>query len=324
MSDTLVESTHDPAAPQRRSELLRRFLEVYWLRPENACWMALRSDALAAVPLSGPAIDVGCGDGLFMFLHLGGRLAPVFDVFGATGHLERVTQEHADMFDCPAEAYAPAIVDRPHHTVSVGADLKPNLLAKAGALGFYEQLVEHDGNEPMPFADDTFETTYCNSAYWMQQIEPFLAELARITRKTGQIIVQVKLDSMRACTLEGHRAALGDRFLAIIGRGRFDTWPSLASQSEWERRFAQVGLSIKQATPLATATHARLWDVGLRPLAPLLVRMTQAIHPETRLAIKRDWIELCHALLEPVCRPSFDLSDRPTDPAEIQYVLTVD
>ena len=63
-------------APSRVSkpDLLRRFLQVYWLRPENAFWMTLRSETLADCPIEQPALDIACGDGLFSFLHCGGGL----------------------------------------------------------------------------------------------------------------------------------------------------------------------------------------------------------------------------------------------------------
>jgi len=150
----------------------------------------------------------------------------------------------------------------------------------------------------------------------------FLHEMRRITRSTGRIILQVKLDSTRRYTLESYRESLGDRFLDIIGRGRTACWPTLADRSTWEKRFANAGLNIEEATPFITKTHAHIWDVGLRPLAPLLVKMSNALKPETRSAIKSEWVELFLELLTPICRPDFDLSADSDDPAEMQYILT--
>ena len=64
-----------------------------------------------------------------------------------------------------------------------------------------------------------------------------------------------------------------------------------------------------------------LWDVGLRPIAPLLVRMTRELSPATRAAIKRDWVALFESLLQPLCDPTFELFDDRAEPAEVQYVL---
>ncbi|GMU35893.1 MAG: methyltransferase domain-containing protein [Phycisphaerae bacterium] len=304
-----------------RRSLLPAFLHAYWLRPENAFWMTLRSLALGNAPRGVPSIDVCCGDGVFSFIDAGGRFHPDFDVFRAVTALEHVTRSHADMFDAETENYAPPIDARPPATISIGTDLKPNLLRKAAALGFYDRLIRHDGNTPLPLPDGVFRRTYCNSAYWMTQVDGFLRELRRVTRPDGVVILHVKLADMRRYTLDRFERVLGGEFLRIIGRGRLDCWSSLASRQTWERRFNDAGLSIERCDVLATRTHAHLWDVGLRPIAPLLVRMTSALTPETRAAIKRDWVALFLDLLDPITRPDFDAFDKADEPAELQYVL---
>ncbi len=305
-----------------RRELLRRFVQAYWLRPENALWMALRSEVLSHFPLQHPSVDLSCGDGLFSFLHLGGVLDPVFDVFASLASLDRVHTEQADMFDCVTDDYHPPIVSPPTDTIDAGTDIKNTMLAKAGKLNLYRRLVEHDNNQPLPFDDGTFQTVYSNATYWISNIDGFLEEVGRISRPGGRIILQVKLDSMRRYTLEKYRCALGDRFLDIIDRGRAASWPTLASRSTWENRFSAASLSIETATPFVTRTHAHIWDIGLRPIAPLLAKMASGLTPDTRASIKQEWVDVFCELLEPLCAPDVDLVATPDEPAEIQYVLT--
>ncbi len=307
--------------PIDRVDLLRRFVQAYWLRPENALWMALRSEVLASVPFGPRSADLSCGDGVFMFLHLGGRFAADFDVFSSVASLDRVHADHADMFDHVDDSFAPAIVGAPAATVAVGTDLKPALLAKADRLGLYQELVHCDNNERLPFEDASLDTIYCNSAYWVQHIDSFLRELARIVAADGTVMLHVKLDSIRQFTLESYRDMLGSRFLEIIGRGRFDTWPSLMSQTRWEEAFRRAGLSIARRTPFVFGSHAHIWDIGLRPLAPLLVRMTRSLDPKTRTEIKRDWVDLICELLAPLRAASLNLDDDTSVPVEIQYEL---
>lgn len=321
--DVATLNTARPVTPvERRAALFRRYVEAYWLRPENAFWMTLRSIVLSRVPLSAPSIDVACGDGVFTFLHCDGAFDPEFDVFRSVDHLHRVHAEHADMFDHASDSYAPTILAAPSRNVSVGLDAKSTLLTKAACLGLYEELVEHDGNRMLPFDDDSFETVYCNAAYWIDDIDGFLRELCRIVRPGGRLILQVKLDSMRAYNLHTHRDALTDRFLDIIGRGRLACWPSLADRATWESRFAGAGLTIDEAVPFVTADHARIWDIGLRPIAPMLVRMANALTAQTRASIKREWVDLFCDLLDPICRVDFTISSKAEEPAELQYVLS--
>ncbi|RMF76352.1 MAG: methyltransferase domain-containing protein [Planctomycetota bacterium] len=312
-----------PATPTsaRPDEVLRAFLACYWLRPENALWMTLRSMVLSHARLEPPAADLSCGDGVFTFLHCGGRFDDSFDVFRTVRRVDGTGSARTDMFDYHDADYMPPIARRPHTIVDVGTDLKPALLAKADALGFYRRLVQHDNNHPLPFEDDAFATVYCNSAYWVRRIDVFLRELVRVTRRDGAAVLHVKLAAMSGYTLAGFRDMLGDTFLDIIGRGRFDCWPTVATRNEWEQRFARAGFEIVDARPFVTRTHAHIWDIGLRPIAPLLVRMANEIDDASRLSIKRDWIALLEDLLRPLCRPDFDLFAQAAEPAEIQYVL---
>lgn len=310
-----------------RDETLRAFLDAYWLRPENALWMTLRSMALGTCELHRPSVDFGCGDGVFTFLHCGGAFNPNFDVFCATKPLTRSSlfgdaEPRSDMFDHMSDEYRPEIVVRPAVGLDVGVDIKPTMLAKARRLDFYDRLVAHDNNHPLPFEDDSFETVYCNTAYWVSEIDRFLRELGRITRPGGTIVLHVKLDSMQRFTLEAFRDVLGDRCLRQLGSGRMACWPTVADRSTWESRFSAAGLTIKDAIPFVTRTHAHVWDIGLRPFAPMLVTMANAMTPSTRATVKRDWVDLCLDLLSPLCVPHLDLFDGKNEPAEMQYVLT--
>ncbi|MEK6674704.1 MAG: methyltransferase domain-containing protein [Planctomycetota bacterium] len=302
--------------------ILKRFLETYWLRPENALWMTLRSLALSRCRLDRPFIDLCCGDGLFSFLHLGGVLDPDFDVFLDVADIDPIAPARIDMFDQFTNSYRPQITGPPRDTIDVGTDLKPNLLAKAARLSLYGRLIRHNGNDSLPLADSTFKTLYCNAAYWVNDIDRFLGELRRILQPSGLAILQVKLDCIRRYNFDRHANLLGERFLKIIAGDRVTSWPTLASRTEWERRFQEAGLLIQNVTPVVTQTHAYLWDVGLRPIAPLLVRMANALSAETRSAIKRDWVALLLELASPFCNPSLNLSSNPDDPPELQYVLS--
>jgi len=299
---------------------LRRFLGTYWLRPENALWMTLRSGALARTTWGGPALDACCGDGVFSFLHMGGSFDPSFDVYRGV-ESKATGRTGGDLYDFVSDQYRPQIVVQPSRTIDVGSDMKKALLTKADRLHFYGRTVTHDHNLPLPFAAESFQTVYCNAVYWMHNVPGLLAEFRRIVRPGGCVILHVKLDTMRRQTLEPFRAAIGDQVLSILGGDRLDCWPGLTDRAGWESRFRSAGLRLVDAQPFVTATHALMWYVGLRPIAPLLMRMAAGLNEDTRLSIKRDWIDLVAGLLEPLCRGDFSLHGEKSEPAEVQYVL---
>ena len=80
-------------------------------------------------------------------------------------------------------------------------------------------------------------------------------------------------------------------------------------------------MNVEQAIPLATTTHAHLWDVGLRPIAPLLVRMANGLDPVERAGIKSEWVDLFHTLATPLCSRDLDLLRSNGQPVEMQYEL---
>lgn len=334
--------THRPSFD--RAATLRKYLCAYWLRPENALWMTLRSEALAKCRFAAPCVDVCCGDGLFTFLHCGGELDPAFDVFTSVNVDPSREHRITDMFDCSPDAYRPNVLRPAVTQFDAGLDHKKNLLAKARRLNFYSRLIHHDGNDPLPFPDASINFLYCNSAYWFTDVEAFLLQIARTLTPTGRAVLHVKLDSMRDFNLERFEHALGRKFLDLMAGDRLKCWPTLANRKTWEDRFRRAGLEIIDEAPIATAMHAHLWDIGLRPLAPLLIRMTSALTPQTRASIKVDWVETLLPLLEPFCDPGLNLSIQGSpsrasasafcasargstspanspEPAELQYVL---
>ena len=63
---------------------LRSFLQLYWIRPENGLLTTFKSKIIEGYPFLSPSLDISCGDGLFMFLHLGGSFGFDFDYFKDT------------------------------------------------------------------------------------------------------------------------------------------------------------------------------------------------------------------------------------------------
>lgn len=53
-------------------DILRRFLNAYWIRPESALWRALDVRSMKNFQFESPSLDLGCGDGTFSFLRGGG------------------------------------------------------------------------------------------------------------------------------------------------------------------------------------------------------------------------------------------------------------
>lgn len=314
--------TSRPGARRDGSELLRAFLNILWLRPENALWMTLRSLALRAEPFTAPSADICCGDGLFTFVHAGGRPHAMFDAFGGLSTSPPHSTAGSDFFDqCPAD-YAVPIAQTPEFHLTHGLDHKPNLLRKAAALGFYENLRKHDCSRPLPFEPASLKTLYCNSAYWMRDVEGLLRSFRQALASDGRLILHVKLDIPGAWGIDGLHHAASRSLARLLEGDRRPCWPGLLSRRGWEAHFGKAGFKIVSCRSIASRAHAALWNVGLRPIAPLLARLSAAAAPYALAAVKADWVALFHDICRPLLNPDLVLFPGGEEPVELQYVLT--
>jgi len=62
-------------------EIVQNFLNLYWLRPENAIWRTLDVLQMRDLEFRKPVIDIGCGDGTFSFTCFGGKVDYSYDVY---------------------------------------------------------------------------------------------------------------------------------------------------------------------------------------------------------------------------------------------------
>lgn len=279
-------------------------LSAFWLRPETALWRELDIRAMKSFAFRGPALDLGCGDGVFSFIRAGGRFDEQFDAFKAVAYLDGFFQ-NVDVFDAFDESLRAAVVQPPGYSIDVGFDHKDNLLRKAGRLGLYRKLILGDANDRLPFDDGSFESVFSNIVYWLDDPETTITEIARVLRPGGQACLMLPNRSLPEFSFYNQlffkRTDPAWAFLAKLDRGRFtDNIRQARSAADWEAMFARAGLSVANHESHLSKTVIQLWDIGLRPLFPVLRRMIDAIPPEELPPIKREWVATVRQFLEPI------------------------
>jgi len=60
-------------------EFIDPHLNVNWLRPESALWDAIASAVISRFEFVPPAMDLGCGNGIFSYITACGQFALSFD-----------------------------------------------------------------------------------------------------------------------------------------------------------------------------------------------------------------------------------------------------
>ncbi|NKK63088.1 methyltransferase domain-containing protein [Rhizobium leguminosarum bv. viciae] len=277
------------------SENFNQLLNVFWLRPETALWRYLDIEAMRDFEFIGRSLDFGCGDGLFSFIRAGGEFDPLFDAFQKTANLDRF-YEKVDVFDAYDDSYAPLVAKKPDYQIAVGFDHKPNLLKKAAGLGLYAETVVGDGNEPLSFEDDSFDTIFSNIVYWLNDPAIAMAELCRILRPGGQLCLMLPNATLPDYSFF-NRLFVQTKdpawsWLDELDRGRLsDNIKQAASDEQWREIFGSAGLKVRRHSNHLSKHIIQAWDIGFRPMFPAFLKAVEAI-PVDRLAdVKSEWVE---------------------------------
>ena len=280
---------------------LRHFLNLYWLRPENGLMSSFKSQAFADVELDGPSLDISCGDGLFMYIHAGGRLTEDSDFFVSTSAQEFKHGQFVDIYDSYDKDYRIVPEKSPDYRLDCGTDWKKSLLDKAAHLDLYDKLVHHDNNvTPLPLKGEEYQTIYSNSVYWVRQVEPLVKDVYRMLRPGGIAVLEVATPTLLE-TLDQLTPILGEQATSILDRERRASTKGFQVPAQWEKIFKRTGFAIEDARcvwPNKLLTD--IWNVGLRPVSHLLIQMVKRLDHEERLRIKQEWVDIFFTLFKPL------------------------
>jgi len=172
---------------------------------------------------------------------------------------------HAPLLDlgCGHGRFAVAIFgnERP---IAAGCDLLHFQLAVARDGGAYQSLALADGHR-LPYPAGAFATVFSNSVLeHIPDPTPVLAELARVLRADGRLVITVPSDRFHdyLARPQQHHAA-GQRGLASAYKAAIDQKLEhyhYHTPNEWARLFRQAGLElVHESYYMAPATTA-LWD----------------------------------------------------------------
>lgn len=308
----------------RKSDSLDALLNVFWLRPETALWRELDIRTMADFQFRSPSLDLGCGDGIFSFIRGGGRFDSVFDAFQVMSGLDKFF-ENVDVFDAFDELLSPIVVHAADYQIDCGFDHKDNLLKKASKLGLYKSLQQGDANAALPFSDESFYSIFSNILYWLDDPSKTLKEISRVLKPEGRACFMLpNITLPQYSFFNTLYVQTGDArwaFLEKLDRGRFnDNIRQARSSADWENMFSNAGLKIISHRQHLSKTVIQLWDIGMRPLFPVLLRMAKGLDKDLLSSIKEDWVRTLRQFLEPIILMDADLSEE-HEPAFHCYVL---
>lgn len=300
--------------PDRR-DYFRRLLGVMWLKPESALWYSHElfvARQLLGESFQSPSLEFGCMDGVNTFLLLGGEFDPAFDVYEevrwdrASHHWKSLADDYFDTFD-PERDTSRDVRTAPRERIDVGLSWKRAHVVKAARLGIYGRVVEQNPNEPLDqFAASEFATVWAPNLYWVEQLDQLLRELARILRPDGRIVTIFPDKQLLSHLWFRFAEATDPEWLKDLDRGRYGNAKRHArTLEEWEAVFARAGLRISRHEPFLPSIVAEVYDIGLRPMFPVMMDIHQTLRanaPADLPRIKEHWIELTDHFMSAMCR----------------------
>lgn len=258
-----------------------------WLRPEVVVWDAV-SSKLIGDELSNASniLEVGIGNGYFTFMTLGGKFSKEYDWYynvNTEGFWSnKDIYDHVDINDIGGY-----VIERPDVRLKYGIDHKQNLLDQTKQLDFVETLLLQDANEYISAND--VSTIYSNTIYWLRDPISAIQNYEAILNKNGIIVlVFPNSDFFKNCPSYTRE----NKLLTLLNRGRADSLLWFMDLKEFEK-------IIKTKTKLYIETYQRyiaeitlkIWDIGLRPISPHLIKMANKLDRATRMEIKEEWCE---------------------------------
>lgn len=277
---------------KKNINLFKQFLNFYWLRPESALMLTLRSMSYrnGLKYFNKNSIDVACGDGVFSFLTLGGELNEDTDMYQSL-KLQNTVDRKLDTFDNFTKDYKISIKKLPSkmYRYDCGCDFKLNLLKKAQKLNFYKNTFLHNINNNFKIIKKK-KFVYSNSTYWSKNFQKHLIDLVNITEPEGFLVLQIKNSSIFKNYVQEkkYEKIFGKKFTKIINAGRKETWTSLKSFNQIHNIIKQIkNVEILDIQPVYGDIMPHIWNFGLRPIFDPLYLMTKKISYLEKIEIKK-------------------------------------
>ncbi|MGB3082151.1 MAG: class I SAM-dependent methyltransferase [Candidatus Omnitrophota bacterium] len=244
--------------------MLNRFLTVYYLRPENAVNRAIEASIISNMNLwKEPALDIGCGDGIFSSVLRGGVFRKEYDTFSET---DLTKQDIYDCFKgkCDFNDYFKKMPEKVH----AGLDIKESIVKKAESIGAYEKTFTGSADS-LPFGDGSFSTVFSNVFKNVGEVEKAFSEAYRVLCPGGKAIFVVSSHRYRDFLYYYPMSKKTESYekkkkLLEMDRGRAMYNVHCCDISEWRRMIEKSGFKFEKYVSYLTEPTMRFWDTGLR------------------------------------------------------------
>lgn len=274
--------------------LLKRYFQVYWLKPFDAVNDTANAWALRRFSWEEPILEIGGGDGMFSFIMQGGEFA-----FGDDRYFQCDPGRGGDIFDVYTEGKPLQIRKKAGLTYAVGVDLKVSHLQKARETGLYQEM-KSSAPEKIPLGDSRFQTVFLYLFHGLSDYEKTLREARRVIRPRGKLLMVAFNDTVGRYFIchklkeffnrKGWRGLA--RFWDRLDGGRYQEIGGLAkSLPEWEALLEKTGFRLNTTYAQVSPGAWRVYDIQTRPFFRTLIRWTSGLEKiHLRRLVKFIWL----------------------------------
>lgn len=261
--------------------LLRRYLQVYWLKPFDAVNDTANALALRQFPWDGPILEVGGGDGVFSFIMHDGEF-----IFTDDRYDQSDPNRSGDIFDMYRNGVSLTIKRYASRSYETGVDLKWSHVLKCKETKLYRSLIVSPP-EPLPFASASFKTVFLYFPHGLVEngqtldYERTLKEIRRVIRPDGTLLmtaVNRKIASYFVCyplhQFFEHRGwSRFSEYFKKLDAGRYKEIGGLGrTPGEWTKLLQNSGFRLVDAWTQVRPLAWQVYDFQTRPLLNALIR----------------------------------------------------
>ena len=133
--------------------------------------------------------------------------------------------------------------------------------------------------------------------YWLRSAELSVKEIHRVLRSGGRCLLSLQDHKFKTHCISYQWRELNSEMLRLLNRGRSESSHWTISYDELNVMTSKVGFKVISHSDYLSPLTLKLWDIGLRPLSPVLIKMVHKLNDVDRLSIKLEWIEILRPLL---------------------------
>lgn len=276
---------------------INSFFYLQWLRPENVAW-DLHVSIIFQKYFSYyekknkdfKSLEIGVGNGFNTLLNLNGQLNEKYDFFLNTSCKNFF--QNKDIYDSALKKNSipkDLVKTYPSKKFDLALDLKKNLLKVTEHLKVSEKLISHDCNKEFGI-NERYDFIYSSIVYWLNNPKDAILRISKLLKNNGVFMFTIPNENyLKYCQSYSKHG----NFWNLINRGRKDTLQTTIIQNEFEKWLKKNNFEIINNHKLLSEKTLKIWDFGLRPISPYLIRLTNSVSPKIRYEIKKNW---CHDL----------------------------